>query len=63
MQHIPERMEPVFSFFILVNAYAFFVAQLTRVFRHHGKKRGSFLLSNLVALGAALLALLFAAQL
>jgi len=56
-------MEPVFSFFILVNAYAFFVAQLTRVVRQHGKKRGSFLLSNLVAGGAALLALLFAAQL
>jgi hypothetical protein len=47
-------MDPIFSFFIFVNAYAFFITQLTRAFRHHGEKRG-FLLSNLIVVGVLVL--------
>lgn len=56
-------MVAIVSLFLGLNLYVFFVGQMTRMLRdHHGAKKG-FIISNIIILGALVLAVLFAHQL
>lgn len=52
----------IVTFFVIVNLYIFAVAHMTKMLRnHHGTLKG-FVISNVIILGAFVLALLVAYQ-